>query len=93
MVNVVPNPYKGTSLFEPRYEAQIMFTHLPPKCKISIFTLTGDLVQEFEHNDSDYGDILWNLITRNNQAVVSGLYLYVVETENHKKVGKMLIIR
>jgi hypothetical protein len=93
LVNVVPNPYKGTSLFEPRYQAQIMFTHLPPKCKISVFTLTGDLVREFEHNDSDYGDIIWDLITRNNQAVVSGLYLYVVETENHKKIGKMLIIR
>ena len=92
-IRVVPNPYKGTSLFEPRYEAQVMFTHLPPQCKISIFTLTGDLVHEIYHNDANYGDEMWDLISRNNQSVVSGLYLYVVETDEDKKIGKMLIIR
>ena len=92
-VRVVPNPYKGTSLFEPRYEAQVMFTHLPPTCKISVFTLTGDLVIEIYHNDANYGDEIWDLISRNNQSVVSGLYLYVVETDDDKNIGKMVIIR
>jgi len=92
-VNVVPNPYKATNLFEPRYQDVIMFTNLPAQSKISIFTLTGDLVQEIYHNDADYGDETWDLISRNNQSVVSGLYIYVVETEKDKKVGKMLIIR
>jgi len=92
-VNVVPNPYKGTSLFEARYEDKVQFTHLPAKCKISIFTLTGDLVKEIYHNDYDSGVAEWDLITKNNQSVVSGLYIYVVENESDKKIGKMLIIR
>ena len=92
-VRVVPNPYKGTNLFEPRYQDVIMFTHLPAQCKISIFSLTGDLVQEIYHNDANYGDEPWDLISRNSQSVVSGLYLYVVESKDDKKVGKMLIIR
>ena len=92
-VKVVPNPYKGTNLFEPRYQDVIMFTNLPVQCKISIFTLTGDLVHEIYHNDANYGDETWDLISRNNQSVVSGLYLYVVESEDDKMIGKMLIIR
>ena len=92
-VKVVPNPYKGTSLFEARYEDKVFFTHLPPKSKISIFTLTGDLVRELYHNDNNIGDVEWDLVSRSNQAVVSGLYLYVVESEDEKKIGKMVIIR
>ena len=92
-VKVVPNPYKGTSLFEARYEDKVEFTHLPAQCKISIFTLTGDLVQELYHNDLDSGVQDWDLVSRNNQAVVSGLYIYVVETDNDKMMGKLLVIR
>lgn len=92
-VKVVPNPYKGTSLFEARYEDKVEFTHLPAQCKISVFTLTGDLVREIYHNDVNSGVEDWDLISRNNQAVVSGLYIYIVETDNDKNVGKLLIIR
>jgi len=93
-VRVVPNPYKGTAIFESRYEDRIAFFYLPPRCKISIFTLTGDLVDEIIHNDATSGAEYWELISRNNQKVVSGLYLYVVETpDEQKKIGKFLIIR
>lgn len=96
-IKVVPNPYKGTALFESRYEDKIMFTNLPPACKISIFTLAGDLVDTIYHGDG-YGDELWSLISRNQQKVVSGLYIYVVErdTPGHdydKFIGKFVIIR
>ena len=94
-VRVVPNPYKGTALFETRYEDKIMFTNIPPATKISIYTLAGDLVDTIYHEDG-YGDVLWDLISRNTQKVVSGLYIYVVEREkpSYKKVvGKFVIIR
>lgn len=94
-IKVVPNPYRGTALFESRYEDKIRFTNLPPACKISIFTLTGDLVDTIYHNDGTDAE-LWNLISRNTQKAVSGLYLYVVETEQpsyEKFIGKFVIIR
>jgi len=94
-IKVVPNPYKGTALFESRYEDKILFTNLPPACKISIYTLTGDLIDTIYHSDG-YGDELWSLISRNNQKVVSGLYIYVVERKlptYDKFVGKFVIIR
>jgi len=94
-IKVVPNPYKGTALFESRYEDKIMFTNIPPASKISIYTVAGDLVDSIYH-DVGYGDVLWLLTSRNNQKVVSGLYIYVVERETpsyDKFVGKFVIIR
>lgn len=94
-IKVVPNPYRGTALFESRYEDKIRFTNLPPACKISIFTITGDLVDTIYHNDGTDAE-LWDLISRNNQKAVSGLYLYVVEVEQPeyaKHIGKFVIIR
>lgn len=92
-VRVVPNPYKGSAQFEAAYEDQVMFTNLPALSKISVFTMTGDLVWDYKHRDATSGVAIWNLISRNNQKVVSGLYIYVVETESEKKIGKMLIVR
>lgn len=93
-VKVVPNPYKGTALFESRYEDRISFINLPPRCKISIFSLTGDMIDEIQKTDATTGAVYWDLISRNDQKVVSGLYIYTVETPGgEKKIGKFLIIR
>jgi len=93
-VKVVPNPYKGTALFESRYEDRISFVNLPARCKISIFTITGDLIDEIQKTDATTGAVYWDLISRNDQKVVSGLYIYAVETPGgSKKIGKFLIIR
>jgi hypothetical protein len=91
-VRVVPNPYKATSLFEIRYEDVIMFTNLPPAAEISIYSLDGDLVKTIIHDDGTDSE-KWNLISKNDQFVVSGLYYYVVRTNAEKKIGKFVIIR
>ena len=75
----------------------IHFANLPPKCTIKIFTLDGDLVREIDH-DYPEGDPLsmheeWEVITRNTQKPVSGLYYWTVETPDGKtQVGKLVII-
>jgi hypothetical protein len=102
-IKVIPNPYLGSATWEQRdYENKILFSYLPPSCKISIFSLSGDLVRELYHNiDGDptpdavsSGDESWDLISRNNQSVASGLYIFVVETPSGKtKIGKFAIIK
>lgn len=75
----------------------IHFANLPPKCTISIFSLDGDLIRQLKH-DVDPVDYLanhetWNLINRNLQLVVSGLYYWVVEDEDgNSQIGKLVII-
>jgi len=91
-VKVVPNPYRGTNLFEARYESIIRFINLPPACKITILTLAGDIVQTLDHSDGTDSES-WDLLSKNTQSVVSGLYLYIAETTADKKIGKFVIAR
>ncbi len=95
-VSVYPNPYRGASILEQQYEDKINFTNLPPACKISIFSLTGDLIKEIYHYDGTADDS-WDLASRTELAVVSGLYLYMVEadlpTYPKKQVGRFVILR
>ena len=75
----------------------IHFANLPPKCTIRIFTLNGDLIRELGHNyaPDDYlaNHATWDLINRNSQLVVSGLYYWTVEDDNgNTQIGKLVII-
>ncbi|UCC45259.1 MAG: hypothetical protein JSU65_04900, partial [Candidatus Zixiibacteriota bacterium] len=76
---------------------RIHFGGLPPRCTIRIYTLDGDLVREIDH-DFDPGDPLashdsWDMITRNTQLAVSGLYYWTVEADGFKtQIGKLVII-
>ncbi|UCD64646.1 MAG: hypothetical protein JSW34_04205 [Candidatus Zixiibacteriota bacterium] len=75
----------------------IHFRNLPPRCSISIYSLDGDLVRRLEHDmdpsDPNSSHDTWNLITRNTQMVVSGLYYWVVEAEDGStQMGKLVII-
>ncbi|MFH2049529.1 MAG: hypothetical protein ABIJ12_08785 [bacterium] len=76
---------------------EIHFANLPAKCTIRICTLDGDLVKEINHdmdpsNPNSTHDS-WNLITRNTQLVVSGLYYWSVEEPNGAvQIGNLAII-
>jgi len=37
--------------------------------------------------------VSWNLISRNGQRIVSGIYLYSVETELGRDLGRFVVIR
>jgi len=75
----------------------IHFANLPAKCTINIYSLDGDLVKEIIHDrnpsDPQSSHDQWNLISRNMQAVVSGLYYYVVESESRTQIGKFAVIK
>tara|TARA_Y100001970_G_C14247293_1_gene869196 strand:+ start:1187 stop:5059 length:3873 start_codon:yes stop_codon:yes gene_type:complete len=98
-INVVPNPYIVHSKFnETEYTRKIRFTHLPEKCKITIFTISGEKVISFEHDNPEDGNAWWDVRTLNNQEVAPGLYVFTVENrvsgyEHEKFVGKFAIIR
>lgn len=61
---VYPNPYyagaswEGASTFEE--DRKVMFANLPDECEVRIYTVAGDLVDEFKHDKSyNGGDIRW----------------------------------
>jgi hypothetical protein len=76
---------------------RIHFANLPAVCTIRIYTIDGDLVRELIHDtaesDPEANHETWDLITRNTQAVVSGLYYWTVEdSEGKVQMGKLAII-
>ena len=94
-VAVVPNPYRGSAEWEQTYFDKIAFINLPPMCDIYIYTLGGDHVITLEHRGwaGDEGTEYWDLVSRNDQEVASGIYVYRVETEDDYVIGKFAIIK
>ncbi|MEJ2547196.1 MAG: hypothetical protein P8125_05195, partial [Gemmatimonadota bacterium] len=90
-VHTVPDPYLGTSQYDRSPTSkQLQFVNLPPRATIRIYTLTGVLVDQIEHDDATGGGrATWDIRNRNNQFVASGVYFYHVVTQaGDEKVGK-----
>jgi hypothetical protein len=118
-VKVVPNPYRtdvdytaenggweGLGKDWTENQRVIWFIHLPAKCTIRIFTLTGDLVATLNHDDPSrvalerldnqprpVGQEEWHLLTQSGRAIASGVYVYTVESDYGRQIGKFVIIR
>ncbi|MBN1826345.1 MAG: T9SS type A sorting domain-containing protein [Candidatus Eisenbacteria bacterium] len=101
-VHVVPNPYKERAAWDEETSnlnatgRKIYFVNLPERATITIYTMAGDLVQTVYHdyNDNPEEDFTyWNLVSRNNQEVVSGVYIYHIDSDVGEKVGRFVIIR
>jgi len=108
-VIVYPNPYRidggyARAGYENRDRTKaaertraIHFANLPKVCTIRIYSIDGDLIQEINHNRPDGGpgsqQEVWNVISRNTQAVVTGIYLWHVESEMGEQIGKLVIMK
>ena len=95
-ITVVPNPYIVESMYnESPTLKQINFMHLPDECTISIYTISGELVDVIHHGPASVkGSITWDLRNANGKMIAPGLYIYKVETPNGlMKVNKFAIIR
>lgn len=95
MVRVVPNPYHidmaGASAVRGE---EISFVNLPPNATIRIYTAGGEFVHEIIHA-SPYpaSNATWDLRTEANRQIATGVYVYIVETDDAKKVGKFIVVR
>ena len=95
-VHTVPDPYYVTSILEnSSAEKRMQFVNLPPEAVVRIYSLSGVLLNVLEHNDPSGGGTLdWDMRTRNNQFIASGVYFFHVETPNGKtKVGKFTVVQ
>lgn len=77
-VRVVPNPatIEAGALGFPGEPDRILFANLPYKCKLKIFTETGDLIAEIDHVGTDQE--VWNQRNDANQYIKSGIYILAV---------------
>ncbi len=91
---VVPNPYIGQSSFDGRIEndtkgdksKRIWFMNLPEDCEIRVYTLAGDLVDEFEHHGETFYDII-NVSKDGNEALAgSGMHPWDMLSKNDQVI-------
>jgi hypothetical protein len=75
---------------------RLLFTHLPARCKITIFTVSGVLVDELDvENEASDGTAHWDLLSSEGLEVAAGMYLYHVKAKetNAEKIGKFAVIK
>lgn len=109
-VAVVPNPYRGDIAYQeyqPPWEhsppgrpwmeqdRKLQFINLPENCTIKIYTAAGDYINTIEHRSAQKGYENWNMTSYSNQAIASGLYLFVVEDldTGETQTGKFVILK
>jgi hypothetical protein len=82
---------------DPERARKVTFTNVPDTCTISIYSLDGDLVRKLEHKanplSSEASVVVWNMITRNTQAIKTGIYIYAIESKYGTDVGKLVVIK
>jgi len=97
-VYAVPNPFRtgGSRLTTENYhnfpDEKVRFVNVPTSCKLKIFTVSGDLVWEYDHNGG--GNIEWDTTNRGGESVASGVYIFKVEDPGGGQVlGRLIVIR
>ena len=110
-IRVVPNPYVATDAMEPavanfqlNQRRRLMFTHVPARCAIKIFTMSGVLVDEIIHDSaapaegfvtSNGGVVHWDMKNKDGLEIAAGVYLFhVKDTQTgEEKMGKFAVIK
>ncbi|MEX2115576.1 MAG: T9SS type A sorting domain-containing protein, partial [Bacteroidota bacterium] len=94
-INVFPNPYYGSNPLETnRFQRFVTFNNLPPKAKVRIFNLAGQLVRVLDKEDTSQF-LQWNLLNFYNVPVASGFYIVHMEFPElgESKILKLSIIQ
>jgi hypothetical protein len=88
-ISVYPNP------FNPLKKEKATFISLPEDIsKIKIYNINGEVVRILEREKEIFPPrAFWDGRNQHGYLVASGIYLYVVEGNNKKKVGKIAIIK
>ena len=81
-IRVVPNPFVIHSEYQVTgTDGRLLWTNLPPRGTLRIYTVSGQFVQQIQWTPDDLaatGDLAWNLRSREDVDIASGLYIWVV---------------
>jgi hypothetical protein len=98
---VVPNPFRANASWDrPPVSGDALTRHIDfmglPRAlsTIRIFTVAGDFVAQIVHDGrTGDGEAAWDLISRNGQDVVSGIYIFTVTSDLGHQTGRFVVIR
>ena len=84
----VPNPFAGST--------DILYSiRSPGEVRLGVYTLTGRLVTELVNGYAEAGphSAAWDGRDRFGREVASGVYYYILEADEERQAGKMILLR
>ncbi len=97
-VYVVPNPYVREAGWDID-GAKLRFVNVPEGAVIRIYDASGSYVDTVYPNKYSYdqskqqGAVDWDLKNADGTKVVSGIYIYRLESDRGEKTGRFIIVR
>ncbi len=88
-VRVFPNPVQP-NLSD---KGAITFDYVPVGTSIKLFTHRGELLENLNVTESDGNSKEWWLTNGGIGDIATGIYIYMLEYESHRKVGKIAVIK
>jgi len=86
---VYPNPIRPNE----HHTGKVIFANLPNDTFISIYSITGALIEQLKVEDADRGKKEWHILNNAASEVASGIYIYVLEANGQRKSGKLALIK
>ena len=86
---VYPNPVRPNVADK----GVITFDRIPIGTRIQLFTAKGELLETLDVTEQDHNQKQWWLTTNNTADVSTGIYIYVLEFDTQKKIGKIAVIK
>jgi hypothetical protein len=94
-IKAFPNPYYGVNPQElNKYERFVTFSHMPPKAKIRVYNLAGQLVRVMDKDDNSQF-YRWDLANDKGLPVASGIFIVYIDMPEigATKILKVAIIQ
>ncbi len=88
-LRVYPNPVRP-NLSD---KSAITFDRIPIGTHIQLFTPKGELLEKMDVTESDGNSKEWWLTNGSIGEVTTGIYIYMLEFETKKKIGKIAVIK
>ena len=88
-VRVYPNPVRPNVADK----GTVTFDGLPVGTRIQLFTVRGELLETLDVTDQDHNRKEWWLTSNNTADVSTGIYIYVLEFDTERKIGKIAVIK
>ena len=88
-VRVYPNPVRPNRADK----GVITFDRLPIGTRIQLFDARGALLETLNVTEQDHNRKEWWLTSNSTADVSSGIYIYVLEFDTVKKIGKIAVIK
>ena len=88
-VRVYPNPVRPNVADK----GSVTFDRLPAGTRIQLFNAGGELLETLDVTDQDHNRKEWWLTSNNTADVSTGIYIYVLEFDTEKKIGKIAVIK